>query len=83
MLLLSPPSYADCPLAFAPKEIRERVRQHYFSSANRDALPPGDPMAAMASDGQADREPEEPASELQRGQNPKDEARNPLGTGSL
>lgn len=83
MLLLSLPSHADCPLAFAPKEIQERVRQHYFSSAHRDALPPGDPIAAMTSGGQADRQPEEPASELQRGQNPKDEARNPLGDDSL
>ena len=83
ILLLSLPSYADCPLAFAPKDIRERVRQHYFSSTRRDAPPPGDPMAAMAGDGQATREHEKPAGELPRTQNPKDKARTSLGNSSL
>ena len=82
LLLLSLPSHADCPLAFAPKEIREQVRHHYFSSAHRDALPPGDPMAVMASDAQAIPESKR-ASDLQRGQNPKDAARKPLGNDSL
>lgn len=39
MLALSADASADCDLAFAPDEIRQRVRQHHHASSTRGAPP--------------------------------------------
>ena len=48
LALLSSPLRADCPLAFAPLEIREAARRHYYQSPKRHSLPPGDPLALQS-----------------------------------
>ena len=53
-MLHSHAARADCPLAFAPPEVRRAASEHYYRSAKRDASPPGQlPVAGRSGDRQA------------------------------
>ena len=40
-LLAGRSAHADCPLAFAPPEVRRAASEHYYRSSKRDAPAPG------------------------------------------
>lgn len=44
-LLHAGPALADCPLPFAPAQIADKARAHYYASPKRDSIPPGNPRA--------------------------------------
>jgi len=63
-LLGSHAARADCPLAFAPPEIRRAASEHYYRSSRRDAPAPGHlPFAARANESECvqDADGEDPA----------------------
>jgi hypothetical protein len=48
---------ADCPLAFAPPEVRRAASEHYYRSSRRDAPAPGRlPLAARPEEGTCARD---------------------------
>ena len=61
-LLQSGNAVADCPLAFAPQHIRDKVRQHYYASSTRDAVPPGDPLVLVVARDRARPASDDPCS---------------------
>jgi len=48
-VLASASARADCPLAFAPPEVRRAASEHYYRSSKRDAPAPGHLPVAVRS----------------------------------
>ena len=61
-LIQSGNAVADCPLAFAPQHIRDKVRRHYYASSRRDAVPPGDPLVLVVPRDRAGQASDDPCS---------------------